>query len=91
MGILWLIIPWSFCTGLSSNVSSSPAIVNVGAIFSLNSTIGRVAKIAIDEAVKDVNSNSRILRGTKLNVHIQDSNCSGFLGLAQGNIFLLLQ
>ncbi|XP_058220528.1 glutamate receptor 3.3 [Rhododendron vialii] len=65
----------------SANVSSRPAVVNVGAIFSFNSTIGRVAKIAIEEAVKDVNSNSSVLPGTKIVVQMQNSNCSGFLGL----------
>ena len=76
-----------FPYGLSQNVSSRPAVVNIGAIFSFNSTIGRVAKIAIDEAVKDVNSNSSILHGTKLVVKKQDSNCSGFFGMVEGTYF----
>ncbi|KAL2534007.1 Glutamate receptor 3.3 [Abeliophyllum distichum] len=69
--------------GLTANVSARPAVVKVGAIFALDSTIGRVAKIALEEAVKDVNSNSSVLRGTKLVVKIRNSKCSGFLGLGE--------
>ncbi|XP_043689829.1 glutamate receptor 3.4 [Telopea speciosissima] len=60
--------------------SSLPRIVNVGALFTFNSTIGKVAMPAIAAAVDDVNSDSSILPGTTLNVVIQDTNCSGFLG-----------
>lgn len=71
-------------SGYSRNVSSRPAAVNIGAIFTFESTIGRAAKIAIQEAVKDVNANSSILHGTELKIHMRNSNCSGFLGLAEG-------
>ncbi|KAL2499211.1 Glutamate receptor 3.3 [Abeliophyllum distichum] len=74
--------------GLTANVSARPAVVKVGAIFALDSTIGRVAKIAIEEAVKDVNSNSSVLRGTKLVVKIRNSKCSGFLGLGEALQFM---
>lgn len=62
------------------NVSSRsrPAVVNIGAIFMYESTIGRVAKLAIEEAVKHVNSNSSVLGGTKLVIEMQNSNCSGY-------------
>ncbi|KAL0352529.1 UNVERIFIED_CONTAM: Glutamate receptor 3.3 [Sesamum calycinum] len=81
--LLWLLSFGVLSNGLSANASSRPAVVNIGAIFTLDSTIGRVAKIAIEEAVKDVNSNSSVLQGTKLNVDIRNSNCSGFLGLVE--------
>ncbi|KAK2988214.1 hypothetical protein RJ640_020696 [Escallonia rubra] len=74
--------------GFNGNVSSRPAVVNIGAIFTVDSTIGRVAKIAIEAAVNDVNSNSSILPGTKLNVQIQNSNCSGFLGMVGAMQFM---
>uniref|UniRef100_A0A6N2LCP4 Glutamate receptor n=1 Tax=Salix viminalis TaxID=40686 RepID=A0A6N2LCP4_SALVM len=70
-------------SGYSRNVSSRPAVVNIGAIFTFESTIGRVAKIAIQEAVKDVNANPSILHGTKLKIYMRNTNCSGFLGLAE--------
>lgn len=74
----------AFQIGYGRNVSARPAVVNIGAIFTFDSTIGRVAKIAIDEAVKDVNSDSNILKGTKLATTMQNSNCSGFLGMVEG-------
>ncbi|GAB4828449.1 hypothetical protein Ancab_035446 [Ancistrocladus abbreviatus] len=76
-----------FANGMGSNVSR-PAVVNIGALFTFDSTIGRVAKIAIEEAVNDVNSNSTILHGTKLNITMRDSNCSGFLGMVQALQFM---
>ncbi|KAJ4980417.1 hypothetical protein NE237_031254 [Protea cynaroides] len=60
--------------------SSRPLVVNLGALFTYNSTIGKVAKPAITAAVDDINSNPSILAGTTLNVIMQDTNCSGFLG-----------
>ncbi|CAI9755805.1 unnamed protein product [Fraxinus pennsylvanica] len=88
MNVIWTFLFWllSFgiiSNGLSTNVSLRPAVVNVGAIFSFNSTIGRVAKIAIEEAVKDVNADSSVLRETDLVVNINNSNCSGFLGMVE--------
>lgn len=76
-----------FPYGFSKNVSR-PATVRIGAIFTFNSTIGRVAKIAMEEAVKDVNSNSSILPGTKLDLTMQDSNCSGFFGMVEALEFM---
>ncbi|GER29338.1 glutamate receptor [Striga asiatica] len=90
MGLFWILFLGLLHLGISSNelsanasFSKRPKIVNVGAIITLDSTIGRVAKIAIEEAVKDVNSNSTILKGTKLHVDIRNTNCSGFLGLVE--------
>ena len=84
MSMIWilsllLLLVGIFANGCSGNVSSRAAVVNIGAIFTFESTIGRVAKIAIEEAVKDVNSNASVLPGTKLVLQMQDSNCSGFL------------
>ncbi|KAM7521333.1 hypothetical protein LguiB_020295 [Lonicera macranthoides] len=87
MSVFSIISLLLLCFGVLSNgftgrnVSSRPAVVKVGSIFTFDSTIGRVAKIAIEEAVKDVNSNSTLLPGTQLVVQMQDSNCSGFLGM----------
>lgn len=88
--VLLLLFSHELLVGFSKNVSSRPpAVVNIGAIFTIDSTIGRVAKIAIEEAVKDVNSNSSILPGTKLVVTMQNSNCSGFLGMVESNPLFL--
>ncbi|KAL7116447.1 hypothetical protein ACP275_03G005600 [Erythranthe tilingii] len=97
MGLCWnVLLLLSLHLGILSNgwsasassSSSRPKVVNVGAIFTLDSTIGRVAKIAIEEAVNDVNSNSSVLNGTKLVVDIRNSNCSGFLGLVEALRFM---
>ncbi|EEF52890.1 glutamate receptor 3 plant, putative [Ricinus communis] len=77
-----------FSSGYSRNAISRPAVVSIGAIFTLDSTIGRVAKVAIEEAVKDVNANSSILHGTRLALHIQNSNCSGFSGMVEALRFM---
>lgn len=95
MNLIWLLPILFLCVGSfpfghGKNVSSRPAEVHIGAIFSFDSTIGRVAKIAIEEAVKDVNLNSSILPGTKLVVTMQNSNCSGFLGMIEGTLNLYL-
>lgn len=92
MKLVWFLGLLVFCHGVFLNGVSRtlpsrparPAIVNIGAIFTLNSTIGRIAKIAIDLALRDVNSDSSVLNGTKLEVQIMDSNCSGFLGIVEG-------
>ncbi|MCL7023598.1 hypothetical protein MKW94_018707 [Papaver nudicaule] len=68
------------CLTRNFKSSSRPSFVNVGALFTFNSTIGRVAKPAILAAVEDVNSDSSILSGTKLNVLMHDTVCSEFLG-----------
>ncbi|KAG9154220.1 hypothetical protein Leryth_000695 [Lithospermum erythrorhizon] len=81
LSALWLLLFGVICNGLSANVSSRPSVVTLGAIFSFDSPIGKVAKIAIEEAVKDVNANSTVLKGTKLVVNMHDSNCSGFVGM----------
>ncbi|KAJ8749237.1 hypothetical protein K2173_018714 [Erythroxylum novogranatense] len=66
--------------GNASAASSRPNSVNIGALFTYDSVIGRAARPAIAAAVEDVNSDSSILSGTKLNVIYHDTNCSGFLG-----------
>ncbi|KZV40845.1 glutamate receptor 3.3-like [Dorcoceras hygrometricum] len=95
MSVIWIILSCllsfgglSLSNSLSVNASSRPKNVSVGAIFTLNSTIGKVAKIAIEQAVKDVNANSSVLPGTTLLVDIRDINCSGFLGLIEALRFM---
>ncbi|GMH04684.1 hypothetical protein Nepgr_006524 [Nepenthes gracilis] len=84
---LFLLFFSIFCNGLSKD-ASRPAVVNIGAFFTFDSTIGRVAKIAIQEAVNDVNSNSTILHDTRLNILMQNTNCSGFIGMVQALQFM---
>ncbi|KAK6134900.1 hypothetical protein DH2020_031384 [Rehmannia glutinosa] len=70
-------------TGNSSSVPNGPKVINVGALFTSNSAIGRSAGPALLAAVEDVNSDTTILKNTKLNLILQDTNCSGFLGTVE--------
>ncbi|XP_060187966.1 glutamate receptor 3.4 isoform X3 [Lycium barbarum] len=85
---IWL-VPMEVLGGTGNNTangtaplspSSRPKVVHVGALFTANSVIGRSAEPALVAAVNDVNSDSSVLRGTKLNLIFQDTNCSGFVG-----------
>uniref|UniRef100_A0A2P2J985 Glutamate receptor n=3 Tax=Rhizophora mucronata TaxID=61149 RepID=A0A2P2J985_RHIMU len=57
-----------------------PAVVNIGAILTFDSVIGRVAKLAMEAAVSDVNEDPKILSGTELRLIMKDTDCSAFLG-----------
>ncbi|CAL5391700.1 unnamed protein product [Camellia sinensis] len=77
---LWVPMKVMARTGNASVSSSKPNVVNIGALYTLNSVIGRSARPAIEAAVDDVNSDSTVLVGMKLNIILHDTNCSGFLG-----------
>lgn len=68
----------------NSSSSSLPSSVNVGALFTYDSFIGRAAKTAFMVAINDVNADQSILRSTKLNIVFHDANCSGFVGTMGG-------
>ncbi|KAL3509705.1 hypothetical protein ACH5RR_029106 [Cinchona calisaya] len=66
---------------LSTSVECQrPCVVNVGAVFSFKSVIGRVAKAAMEIAVLDINADSTILNGTQLKLIMEDAKCNVFLG-----------
>ncbi|PNX96262.1 glutamate receptor-like protein, partial [Trifolium pratense] len=67
----------------NSSVSSRPSVLKIGALFTVNSVIGRSAKPGIMAAIEDVNANKSILPGVKLEVILHDTNCSGFLGTVE--------
>ncbi|KAM0970087.1 hypothetical protein EV1_017986 [Malus domestica] len=75
----------SSSSGLSTttNVTARPDVVNIGAIFTFDSVIGKIAKLAITLAVEDVNSNPEILNGTKLTLKMQNTKSSDFLGIIE--------
>jgi len=71
--------------GLSGFISCQrPEYVNIGAVLTYDSVIGRVAKAAIEAAVADVNADKNILDGTRLNLIMEDSKCNAFLGSIGG-------
>ncbi|KAL8478300.1 hypothetical protein ACS0TY_030274 [Phlomoides rotata] len=74
--------------GNSSGVFDGTRVINVGAFFAYNSTIGRSVGPALLAAIEDVNSDTTILNGTKLNLILQDTNCSGFLGTVEAMQFM---
>lgn len=85
--ILCIWVPMEVMAQTENATTHSPArptSVNIGALFTYNSTIGRSAKPAILAAVAEVNSDSSILNGTKLNIVFHDTNCSEFLGTMEG-------
>ncbi len=80
-----------FSNGLGvSGANKRPEFVNIGAILAFNSTIGKVARVAVQAAIDDVNSDPSILGGTKLRMKMQDTNDSGFLGIIEGICFVLV-
>ncbi|KAL1220434.1 Glutamate receptor 3.7 [Cardamine amara subsp. amara] len=57
-----------------------PQVVNLGAVFTFDSVIGRAAKVALEAAVADVNANTSVLKGTELRLLMEDSACNVFHG-----------
>ena len=98
MNIVWVVLfmvmynSGTSSNAISSNVSSRrPDVVNVGALICFNSMIGKVAKVAINAAVDEVNSHPNILNGTKLKVVMHDTKTSDFLGIVEGLCIYILR
>ncbi|KAK9069394.1 hypothetical protein SSX86_011297 [Deinandra increscens subsp. villosa] len=72
----------------NDSIPSRPGVVNIGSILTLNSIIGKVAKIGLEAAVENVNNDPTILNGTKLKLTIHDSNFSGFLSIMEALQFM---
>ncbi|KAF7129946.1 hypothetical protein RHSIM_Rhsim10G0193100 [Rhododendron simsii] len=94
MNVIWVLVlillvfsNGHFSNGVSTNSSNRPEEVKIGSMFAFSSAIGKVAKVAIEAAIEDVNSNPAILRGTKLNLTMHDANFSGFMGMVEGKHF----
>ncbi|MQL73744.1 hypothetical protein Taro_006092 [Colocasia esculenta] len=58
-----------------------PRAINIGALLTFDSVIGEVAKAAIEAAVDDINANTSVLGGTRLNLIMEDTSCGAFQGL----------
>ncbi|KAF5453795.1 hypothetical protein F2P56_023514, partial [Juglans regia] len=89
---LWLLgmIIYNGCF-ISTGTAASPRpdVVNIGAILSFNTSVGKVAKLAIELAVDEVNSRTDVLNGTKLKLAMQDTKLSsGFLGIVEALRFM---
>lgn len=75
---------WVWVIFHGSVLCQSPAVLNIGAVFTFDSVIGRAAKVAMEAAVSDVNSDPRILNETKLNLITGDAKCNVFIGSIAG-------
>lgn len=82
--MIWFLVGLSGAVGELGDGTTKPGMVDVGVLFTFNSTIGRAAMVGIELAIEDVNADSTILAGTQLNVIAQDTNCSGFVGTIEG-------
>ncbi|KAH9311803.1 hypothetical protein KI387_026838, partial [Taxus chinensis] len=60
---------------------SHPSTIKVGALLSLNSTIGSISKTALEFAVERINQERNLLRGTKILLKVADYNCNTYQGV----------
>ncbi|GFP79543.1 glutamate receptor 3.4 [Phtheirospermum japonicum] len=74
---------WVFTEVIGDTRNASSAVINVGSLFTFNSAIGRSVGPALLAAVDDVNSDNNTLKDKRLNLIVQDTNCSGFLGTVE--------
>ncbi|KAJ0753652.1 putative periplasmic binding protein-like I [Helianthus annuus] len=78
----WWTYAKSQITG-NASIPSRPEVINIGSILTLDTIIGKVAKIGLEAAVENVNNDPTILKGTKLKLIVHDSNFSGFLSIME--------
>ncbi|XP_073296979.1 glutamate receptor 3.5-like isoform X1 [Primulina huaijiensis] len=83
--ISWILVPFGiYClAGNPTVVSDGKRVLNIGALFTLNSAIGRSVRPALVAAIEDIKSDASILQDTELNLIFQDTNCSAFLGTVE--------
>ena len=67
-----------------------PKVVNVGAVFTFDSVIGRAAKVALEAAVSDVNADRSVLKERELRLFMEGSSCNVFHGSFGGTMTVLL-
>lgn len=82
--VLLVIFSGYITEGLNNaSVSTRPDVVNIASVLTFNSIIGKVAKIALQAAIDDVNADPTILSGTKLKITFHDSNYSAFMSMME--------
>lgn len=85
MRIVWLVVVLIFYKEffLHGYASTVPKVINIGAVLSSSTHIGKAAKVAINAAVDDVNSDPNTLVGTNFKLQMQDNNYSGITTIAE--------
>ena len=68
--------------------SETSSVVHIGALVSYETEIGRVGRKAIQLAVDGINKDKDLLRGSKIMLHMLDTNCNAFQGAAGGKPLL---
>lgn len=84
----WFLLMLIICNavplqGLTKIVSARPQVVNIGSVFTFNSLIGKVIKVAMDAAVEDVNASPSILNTTTLRIIMHDTKYNGFMSIME--------
>ncbi|PSS00373.1 Glutamate receptor 3.6 like [Actinidia chinensis var. chinensis] len=94
MNLIWVVLllmvfnNGHFSNGVGTNTSNRPEVLNIGCMLSFHSEIGRVGKVSLEAAVKDVNSDPAVLRGTELRLTMHDINYSGFMAMTEALQFM---
>ncbi|CAJ1942189.1 unnamed protein product [Sphenostylis stenocarpa] len=82
--VLMVLFKGLLSAGVVSDNSTIPASVNIGVLYSFNTSVGKMVKTAVEAAVEDINSDPSILAETKLKVSMQeDTKYRGFLSIAE--------
>ncbi|KAF2312513.1 hypothetical protein GH714_034924 [Hevea brasiliensis] len=81
--VLVVFYNWFSSNVARSTVDARPNIMKIGALLSFDSTIGKVATVALEAAVEDVNRDQTLLGATELHLIMQDTNYSGYLGMLE--------
>ena len=74
---------WDLCTAAQQYGS----VVNIGVLLNLDTLVGKVAKITMEMAQVDVNNDTRLLNGTRLALHFNDTRGDPMVGASAGNLY----
>jgi hypothetical protein len=67
-----------------TDAQAAPSVIHIGALVSYDTFIGRAAIKAIKMALDDINKDKTLLNTSVLALHLLDTNCSAFTGVAAG-------
>ena len=71
---------------LGAGAENTSSVIHIGALVSYDTINGRAARTAIQMAVDSINKDNNILNNSELVLHMLDTNCSAFLGVAAGKL-----